>query len=334
MEMNTRLQVEHPVTEEIYSADLVEMQLRIAAGEREPWPTVLRPLGHSIEARIYAEDPAAGFLPTGGRIHTLRLPPDVRVDSGVAEGGTVGSDYDPMLAKVIVWADDRPAALRKLDAALRDTVLLGVGTNIGFLRALLADPDVRAGRLDTGLVGRRVDALATAEAPPDVLPAAAVHALAELEPTGAVVDPFDVPGGWRVGAPAWTTWRMALAGQDPVEVRAHGRAADAVVEVRPPTTLRTEPGRSPSQQEERHPAAHPGRCGRPGASTRTGSSSRSTASRAPTPSRRTATRRTGTHSGWAATASPGPSANRARSMPWPRRRPARAARCARRCRAR
>src|SRR5437588_10053066 len=111
MEMNTRLQVEHPVTEEIYSVDLVEMQLRVAAGERTPWPALV-PKGHAIEARIYAEDPAAGFLPTGGRIHTLRLPDGVRVDSGIAEGGTVGSDYDPMLAKVIVWAPDREQSRR------------------------------------------------------------------------------------------------------------------------------------------------------------------------------------------------------------------------------
>jgi acetyl-CoA/propionyl-CoA carboxylase biotin carboxyl carrier protein len=230
MEMNTRLQVEHPVTEEIYGVDLVEMQLRVAAGERQPWP-VLERVGHAVEARIYAEDPSAGFLPTGGLIHALRLPEGVRVDSGVAEGWTVGSDYDPMLAKVIVWAPNREQALRGLDAALRDTVLLGVDTNIGFLRALLADPDVRAGRLDTGLIGRRIDALASADVPADVVPAAAVHALAELEPTDQVVDPFDVPGGWRVGAPAWTTWRMAVAGRDAVEVRARGRAADAAVEV-------------------------------------------------------------------------------------------------------
>ncbi len=182
MEMNTRLQVEHPVTEEVYGVDLVEMQLRVAAGERQPWP-VLERVGHAVEARIYAEDPAAGFLPTGGLIRALRLPEGVRVDSGVAEGSTVGSDYDPMLAKVIVWAPNREQALRGLDAALGDTVLLGVDTNIGFLRALLADPDVRAGRLDTGLIGRRIDALVAADVPPDVLPAAAVHALAELEPT-------------------------------------------------------------------------------------------------------------------------------------------------------
>ena len=244
MEMNTRLQVEHPVTEEIYGADLVETQVRVAAGEAEPWGTPRR-RGHAVEARIYAEDPAAGFLPTGGRILRLRWPEGVRVDAGVAEGGVVGSAYDPMLAKVIVWAPTRDEALRGLHAALGETVLLGLDTNIGFLRALLADPDVRAGRLDTGLVGRRIDALTAVDVPPDVLPAAAVHALAELEPSGPVVDPFDVPGGWRVGAPAWTTWRMAVAGRDPVEVRARGRAADAVIEVRPPVALRdtaTDPG--------------------------------------------------------------------------------------------
>jgi len=251
MEMNTRLQVEHPVTEEIYGADLVETQVRVAAGEAEPWGTPRR-RGHAVEARIYAEDPAAGFLPTGGRILRLRWPEGVRVDAGVAEGGVVGSAYDPMLAKVIVWAPTRDEALRGLHAALGDTVLLGLDTNIGFLRALLADPDVRAGRLDTGLVGRRIDALTAVDVPPDVLPAAAVHALAELEPSGPVVDPFDVPGGWRVGAPAWTTWRMAVAGRDPVEVRARGRATDAVVQVGPPG--RQQGDTADTQRPECHPA--------------------------------------------------------------------------------
>jgi acetyl-CoA/propionyl-CoA carboxylase, biotin carboxylase, biotin carboxyl carrier protein len=178
------------------------------------------------------------------------------VDAGVAEGGVVGSAYDPMLAKVIVWAPTRDEALRGLHAALGETVLLGLDTNIGFLRALLADPDVRAGRLDTGLVGRRIDALTAVDVPPDVLPAAAVHALAELEPGGPVVDPFDVPGGWRVGAPAWTTWRMAVAGRDPLEVRARGRATDAVVEVRPPITLRAE---APGGEVESPPVRASGR---------------------------------------------------------------------------
>jgi acetyl-CoA/propionyl-CoA carboxylase biotin carboxyl carrier protein len=111
---------------------------------------------------------------------------------------------------------------------------------------------VRAGRLDTGLVGRRLDDLTATDVPPDVLPAAAVHALAELEPSGPVVDPFDVPGGWRVGAPAWTTWRMAVAGRDPVEVRARGRAADAVVEV---GAALQQGDTAATQSEECHPAA-------------------------------------------------------------------------------
>jgi acetyl-CoA/propionyl-CoA carboxylase biotin carboxyl carrier protein len=231
MEMNTRLQVEHPVTEEIFGLDLVELQLRVAAGEREPWPAQRRARGHAVEARIYAEDPAAGFLPTGGRVLALCLPDGVRVDAGIAEGSVVGSDYDPMLAKVIAHGADRGEALARLDAALGATVVLGLGTNTGFLRALLADPDVRAGRLDTGLVGRRLDSLVTADPPPDVLPAAAMLALAALEPSGDYTDPFDIPGGWRVGESAWTAWRMTVDGTEPVEVCARGRAADALVAV-------------------------------------------------------------------------------------------------------
>jgi len=229
MEMNTRLQVEHPVTEEVYGVDLVELQLRVAAGEEAPWPAQFRPYGHAIEVRVYAEDPAAGFLPTGGRILALDLPDTVRVDSGIAAGGTVGSDYDPMLAKVIAHGRDRAEALRRLDAALRDTVLLGLGTNIGFLRTMLADPDVVAGRLDTGLVGRKVDDWVAAVVPDDVLAAAAAHRLLALEPAGDVVDPFDVPGAWRVGGPAWTSMKLTV--DEPVTVKVRGRAAAAEIAV-------------------------------------------------------------------------------------------------------
>ncbi|TVZ05577.1 ATP-grasp domain-containing protein [Trebonia kvetii] len=167
MEMNTRLQVEHPVTELVYGLDLVEWQLRVAAGEPLPFGphpesadgdggAALPMRGHAVEARVYAEDPVRGFLPTGGTVLALREPagPGIRVDSALAEGVTVTSDYDPMLGKVIAWGEDRATALRRLDAALSGTVVLGVTTNVAFLRGLLADPDVQAGRLDTGLVER------------------------------------------------------------------------------------------------------------------------------------------------------------------------------------
>jgi acetyl-CoA/propionyl-CoA carboxylase biotin carboxyl carrier protein len=254
LEMNTRLQVEHPVTELVTGLDLVELQLRVAAGEPlalSQDEVVLR--GHAVEARVYAEDPAAGFLPTGGRVLALREPsgPGVRVDSGLAAGVLVGADYDPLLAKVIAHGADRAQALARLDAALAGTAVLGLGTNVAFLRALLADADVRAGRLDTGLVGRRV-AEARGDAgdagdrpdgdpPPDVLGAATGVWLLAREPRGPVVDPFDVPGGWRLGEPAWTTRRLAVAGHAPREVRCRGRAADAelVIGAGPPVRTRT-----------------------------------------------------------------------------------------------
>ena len=230
LEMNTRLQVEHPVTELVTGLDLVELQLRVAAGEPLGFgqdDVVLH--GHAVEARVYAEDPEAGFLPTGGRVLGLHEPsgPGVRVDSGITAGGTVGSDYDPMLAKVIAHGRDRAEALARLDAALAGTAVLGLGTNVGFLRGLLADPDVRAGRLDTGLIARRLADLTRPDLPADVLGAATGAWLLGLEPTGPVVDPFDVPGGWRVGEPAWTTRLLAVPGHDPMPVRCRGRAADA-----------------------------------------------------------------------------------------------------------
>ena len=235
MEMNTRLQVEHPVTEMVTGLDLVELQLRVAAGEPLPFTQKeVRLDGHSVEVRIYAEDPAAGFLPTGGRIVALREPVGVRVDSGIVEGSSVGSDYDPMLAKIIAHGADRAEALRRLDAALGDTVLLGLGTNIGFLRALLTDPDVVAGDLDTGLVGRKLDGLTHEALPADVIGVAVGKTLLDLEPPGrpgSIIDPFDIPGGWRLGEPAWTARRLAVAGHDPVEVRFRGRAAAAELEI-------------------------------------------------------------------------------------------------------
>ena len=226
MEMNTRLQVEHPVTELVYGLDLVEWQLRVAAGERLTVARPATPAGHAVEARVYAEDPARGFLPTGGTVLALREPSaargiwgagaphagevSVRVDSGLAEGMTVTSAYDPMLAKVAAWGPDRATALDRLDAALAETAVLGVTTNIAFLRTLLADPDVQAGHLDTTLAERVADRAAGTAPPPDeVLAAAALARLLGREPVAGVADPWGIPDGWRVGGRAWTKFRFA-----------------------------------------------------------------------------------------------------------------------------
>jgi acetyl-CoA/propionyl-CoA carboxylase, biotin carboxylase, biotin carboxyl carrier protein len=231
LEMNTRLQVEHPVTELITGLDLVEWQLRVAAGEPLNFTQGdVRLDGHAIEARVYAEDPSADFLPTGGRVLALREPTGglgIRVDSGLAVGELVGSEYDPLLAKIIAHGPDRVSALRRLDAALAQTSILGVGTNLAFLRALLADMGVQTGMLDTGLVERVVSHGVNAEVPGDVPAAAGLRALLALEPAGPVVNPFTLPGGWRIGEPAWTRWQLHIRGHAPVEVRTCGRAADA-----------------------------------------------------------------------------------------------------------
>ncbi|MFG1710124.1 acetyl/propionyl/methylcrotonyl-CoA carboxylase subunit alpha [Nonomuraea sp. M3C6] len=219
MEMNTRLQVEHPVTELVTGLDLVELQLRVAAGERLAFGQEdVRLTGHAVEARVYAEDPARGFLPSGGRVLVLREPGDgVRVDSGLVEGGVVGSEFDPMLSKVIAWAPDRGSALRTLDRALARTAVLGVVTNIPFLRALAAHPAVVAGELDTGLVERVLPELVPdVDVPGEVLAAAGLvfHAIPQGD------DPWQVTDGWRVGERAWTTWRLeSRHGVHAVQVR-------------------------------------------------------------------------------------------------------------------
>ncbi|MFF9000069.1 acetyl/propionyl/methylcrotonyl-CoA carboxylase subunit alpha [Streptomyces achromogenes] len=203
MEMNTRLQVEHPVTELVTGLDLVEWQLRVAAGEPLPFgQSDITLTGHAVEARICAEDPARGFLPSGGTVLLLDEPggDGVRTDSGLSEGTEVGSLYDPMLSKVIAYGPDRATALRRLRAALARTVTLGVQTNAGFLRRLLAHPAVVAGDLDTGLVERVVDDLVTAEVPEEVYEAAAAVRLEALRPRAeGWTDPFSVPDGWRLG---------------------------------------------------------------------------------------------------------------------------------------
>ncbi|GAA1354994.1 acetyl-CoA carboxylase biotin carboxylase subunit [Streptomyces beijiangensis] len=246
MEMNTRLQVEHPVTEYVTGLDLVEWQLRVAAGEELPYAQDdITLTGHAIEARICAEDPARGFLPSGGTVLSLREPQGhgVRTDSGLSEGTEVGSAYDPMLSKVIAYGPDRATALRKLRAALAETVTLGVPTNAGFLRRLLAHPAVVAGELDTGLVEREAEGLVPDGIPDEVYAAAAAVRDAELvpaTPAGGWADPFSAPSGWRLGGEAVETrhW-LRISGQEPVQVRGTGRVGDRTVSVTVDGTVHT-----------------------------------------------------------------------------------------------
>lgn len=201
MEMNTRLQVEHPVTEEITGLDLVALQLAVALGETLPLSqddVVLT--GHAIEARIYAEDPANGFLPTGGTIAAVVEPtgPGVRVDSGVADGSEVSSLYDPMLMKVIAHGADRQQAIERLDGALARLVVAGVGVNTDFNRYLLGVPEVRSGALDTGLLDRVAPGYAPRPAPMEALGIAAL-AVRRAGRLAAVPSAWAAADGWRLG---------------------------------------------------------------------------------------------------------------------------------------
>ncbi len=211
MEMNTRLQVEHPVTEMITGVDLVECQVRVAAGQKLAVAQEdIRMTGHAIEARVYAEDPGRDFLPTGGTVLALSEPngAGVRVDSGLRAGSVVGSDYDPMLSKVIAHSSTRADALARLDRALADTLVLGVRTNIDFLRFLLADTDVQAGRLDTGLLDRRAGDFRAAPVSEEQFVAAAVFRWLRRWESG-VRDVWATPSGWRLGAAAPTVLRLS-----------------------------------------------------------------------------------------------------------------------------
>ena len=163
LEMNTRLQVEHPVTEATAGVDLVRAQLVVASGGRLPWrQNDIVPRGHAIEARVYAEDPERGFIPQAGRITTYREPtmPGLRIDSGVGPGSDVPVYYDPLLAKVIAWAETRDLAIARLSAALEQFVIDGITTNIAFVRRVLDHPSFRAGSVDTGFLDREGASLA------------------------------------------------------------------------------------------------------------------------------------------------------------------------------
>ena len=228
MEMNTRLQVEHPVTEMVTGVDLVEWQVRIAAGEEltvRQDDVVLT--GHSVEARVYAEIPEKNFMPSGGEVLLLdergetftamadldaftpaSADPDIRIDSSLLEGVEISSDYDPMVAKVIAWGQDRTAALDKLDTALARYTVLGIDTNAEYLRLLINDADVRAGRLDTGLIERKMPDFSFRRTGDAELIAAALPFWVLAEGTATPGSPWDTTTGWRLGAPA--AWTMSF----------------------------------------------------------------------------------------------------------------------------
>ena len=220
MEMNTRLQVEHPVTEMITGLDLVEWQLRVAAGQPLPLrQDEVRLTGHAVEARLYAEDPARGFLPASGPLHRLVYPAEgegLRVDAGAQAGEAVTPHYDPMFAKVIAWGPERPVALARLCRALAELRVVGLATNAGFLHALASHPEVRAAAIDTGFIEREAAVLAPppGAAPDEIL---ALAALAELERHRADAErraarssdpfsPFNLVTGWRINVETQTAF--------------------------------------------------------------------------------------------------------------------------------
>ena len=235
MEMNTRLQVEHPVTELVTGIDLVDWQLRVAAGEHLALSQADVTLtGHAIEARVYAENPGRGFLPSEGTVRALAEPtgPGIRVDSGLTPGLVIGSHYDPMLAKVIAWGSDRAEALRRLDRALADTVVLGVQTNVEYLRLLLTDPDVQAGRLDTGLIERSLPGLSFRTADEPLLAAAALvlHAR-EQDQVTANAGPWAASNGWRLGPHRGSQYSLGLSATDRAEVSVVDESATVSVRI-------------------------------------------------------------------------------------------------------
>ena len=252
MEMNTRLQVEHPVTEEVTGLDLVALQLAIARGAELPiTQDQVTMTGHSIEARVYAEDPAAGFLPTGGTVTRVVEPsgPGVRVDSGIADGSEVTSLYDPMLLKVIVHGADRAEALDRLDRALANTVVAGVGVNVDFCRYLLSVPEVASGDLDTGLLDRVAGDYADFPVPDEALVAAAMAWLAGRWPEGPA-SPWAVPDAWRSGRPGTQRLRLRTTNGSSL-IAVSGTPAGATVTVDAQVAGISEPAEREDAREPR-----------------------------------------------------------------------------------
>ena len=236
MEMNTRLQVEHPVTEMITGIDLVEWQLRIAAGEPLPrQQDAISVDGHAFEARLYAEDAAKGFLPAVGTLHHLQFPESsasgttLRVETGVRAGDTISPFYDPMIAKLVVHGADRASALEGLKEALRATEIAGSVTNIAFLDALASDPDFADGDVDTGLIGRKQDRLTTAATPTANTIADALIAASEIGTGIASDDPWSTLGSYAHFHACGRAVRI-LSGEDTYEGRVL-RGADGSISV-------------------------------------------------------------------------------------------------------
>ncbi|MEM7719461.1 MAG: acetyl/propionyl/methylcrotonyl-CoA carboxylase subunit alpha [Pseudomonadota bacterium] len=239
MEMNTRLQVEHPVTEAITGLDLVELQLRVANGA--PLPCAQADLsidGHAFEARLYAEDVEAGFLPATGRLAHLRFPRGatfargpVRIDAGVRAGDEITPHYDPMIAKIIVHGADRATALRQLASALGDTEIAGTTTNVGFLKRLSDHKGFASGKVDTGLIVRDIDAL-TVRGPEQDRQALDIAALTEL----GLPEPAAAPAPWGMGS-GWRIWGTAA---HPVALLQNGTRHAIRVEILGKTSFRVD----------------------------------------------------------------------------------------------
>ncbi len=243
MEMNTRLQVEHPVTELVTGLDLVEWQIRVAMGEPLPRTQDQIPLnGHAVEARLYAENPSRGFLPSTGTLHRLALPATddrLRVDTGVRQGDAVTIYYDPMIAKIIAWGETRDAALRRLGQALRSTEVAGVQTNAGFLAEIAGHQAFRDAAIDTGFIDRHLQDLVPDPGPPadEIKALAALYVLAERDQatqtartrSGDPHSPWHALDGWRVGAPSREV--MRFGGDHPFTVTVGYGASEKSLEI-------------------------------------------------------------------------------------------------------
>jgi 3-methylcrotonyl-CoA carboxylase alpha subunit len=232
MEMNTRLQVEHPVTEAITGLDLVEWQLRVAAGEALPKrQSEMHARGHAIEARLYAEDPDRGFLPSVGQLEILRLPEErdgIRIDAGVRQGDEVTIHYDPMIAKVIAWDATREGAAAKLAAALANTEVAGVRTNAGFLVRALRQSDFVAGEIDTGFIERHsAELMPVRTGPPaQILARAAMFIVEERRALHRSGDPWDAQDGFRLAGDSSETIEFIVGDKRAVVRIVHRRGGD------------------------------------------------------------------------------------------------------------